>query len=342
MDYSAIFCNFEGLYTHFCMDKRKIDYIKCHGSGNEFVMIGYIGELNATHVEDIPLVELARWACSHDKGLSADGVLVWVGTAQNGEDMDVMRMFNPDGSEAEMCGNGIRCVARAIAEEYGESEFTVWSGGRSYEITRCEDIYPTMPTFGVKIPVRLWSDDFRMPQSAEGRFIDTPIEALHPTLRWSAINVGNPHIIAKVEEVDLELLCNIGERVTHLREIFPNGVNVSFMKVVSPSEIYVATFERGAGLTPSCGTAMTSSATAAVLMGEISAGTTVSVCNRGGKVQCRTTVGEEIVTELIGNATYMSDGSISYDEGEGYTYTVDYEYTDEQQLYTQFTESINH
>lgn len=324
------------------MSKHEIDYIKCHGSGNEFVMIGYIGELNATHVEDIPLVELAQWACSHDKGLSADGLLVWVGTAQNGEDMDVMRMFNPDGTEAEMCGNGIRCVARAIAEEYGESEFTVWSGNRPYEITRQEDIYPTIPTFGVEIPVRLWSDDFRMEQSSEGRFINTPIEELHPTLRWSAINVGNPHIIAKVEEVDLELLCAIGKRVTELRHIFPNGVNVSFMKVVSPTEIYVATYERGAGVTPSCGTAMTSSATAAVLMGEVEADTIISVCNRGGKVECRTSVGEKIVTQLIGNATYINDGSISYDEMEGYSYQIDFEYEDEQQAYNKFVESIKH
>lgn len=324
------------------MDKRKIDYVKCHGSGNEFVMIGYIGELDATHVEDIPLVELSRWACSRDAGLGADGLLVWVGTVQDGEERDVMRMFNPDGTEAEMCGNGIRCVARAIAEEYGETEFTVWSGGKAYEISCHEAIFDTIPTFGVKISVALQSDDFCAGQPSEGRFIDSPIEALHPTLRWSYINVGNPHIIAKVEEIDLELLTTIGKRIAELPKIFPRGVNVSFMKVVSPTEIFVATYERGAGLTPSCGTAMTSSATAAVLMGEVSADTTIAVCNRGGKVMCRTTVGEHIVTELIGNATYMSDGTITYAAEEGYSFDAEYEYADEAEQYDRFVESLKH
>ena len=187
----------------------KFDYIKCHGSGNEFVMVDAVKE----NLASIDLAAFARFVCDRENSVGADGVLLIVKSG----DMYGMRMFNPDGSEAEMCGNGIRCVAR-LAEEYvGEREFDMFSGGNIYGIVRAEDIYPGIPTYGVDLKVRLASDDFGFACGAE-LFISQKIERLDSELRWTAINVGNPHIVAEVTEIDYDHLTRLGNRVLELRE----------------------------------------------------------------------------------------------------------------------------
>jgi diaminopimelate epimerase len=225
-----------------------------------------------------------------------------------------MRMFNPDGSEAEMCGNGIRCVAR-LAEEYvGCREFEMFSGGNTYGIVHAEDIYPAMPTYGVDLKVKLSSADFGFAKGGE-QFIAQKIERLDTELSWTAINVGNPHIVAEVEEIDYDNLTKLGERVLELKEEFPKGINVSLVKVMGNNRIFVATYERGAGITASCGTAMTSSATAMALNGRCSFGATIEVENRGGAVRCICHNDLRLHTQLIGNASYISYGSVEANEG---------------------------
>ena len=284
----------------------KFDYIKCHGSGNEFVMVDAV----KYNLEGIDLVEFARFVCNRESAVGSDGVLLLVKQG----DMYGMRMFNPDGSEAEMCGNGIRCVAR-LAEEYvGKREFDMFSGGNIYHITREEDIIEGVPTYGVDLAVRLASGDFGFAEGAE-QFVSQRIERLDAELLWTAINVGNPHIVAEVEEIDYDHLTRLGERVLELKAEFPKGINVSLVKVVGENEIFVATYERGAGITASCGTAMTSSATAMALNGRCDYEATIDVLNRGGKVRCICHKEGALHTQLIGNASYISKGVITA-EGE--------------------------
>ena len=310
----------------------KANFIKCHGSGNEFVMIDSL----VHDLSDVSLSQLSCAVCDRETGIGADGVLLLV---RNTEGLYGMRMFNPDGSEAEMCGNGIRCIAR-LAEEYiGEGEFTLTSGGKLYPTRRSEDIFPEIPTYGVEIGVRLWSDDFRMNASAKGNFIDRPIEALSEELRFTAINVGNPHIIAKVEKIDLGLLKELGEKVTTLREIFPRGVNISFVEMREPNSIFVTTYERGAGITPSCGTAMTSSATAMALMGLCDYGTPIKVVNRGGAVECICSQQGGLHTTLIGNATYICEGELSLD-GTRFAFDIKHHFDDEAARYNAMLASL--
>ena len=229
-------------------------------------------------------------------------------------DMFGMRMFNPDGSEAEMCGNGIRCVAR-LAEEYvGAKEFDMFSGGNTYGIVRAEDIHPAMPTYGVDLQVRLASPDFGFAEGAE-QFVSQRIERLDSDLLWTAINVGNPHIVAEVEEIDYDHLSRLGERVLELKEEFPKGINVSLVKVLGENRIFVATYERGAGITASCGTAMTSSATAMALNKRCDYEATIEVENRGGAVRCICHSEGGLHTQLIGNASYLSYGRVVAEEG---------------------------
>lgn len=305
------------------------DYIKCHGSGNEFVMVDAVKH----NLDGIDLVAFARFICDRENSVGADGVLLLVEC--NG--MYGMRMFNPDGSEAEMCGNGIRCVAR-LAERYtGVGKFDMFSGGNTYAITHAEDIYPAMPTYGVDLKVRLTSDDFGFAKGAE-RFVSQRIERLDDNLLWTAINVGNPHIVAEVSEIDYAHLTRLGERVLELREEFPKGINVSLVKVLGKNRIFVATYERGAGITASCGTAMTSSATAMALNGRCDYEAVVEVENRGGAVRCVCHKEGGLHTQLIGNASYISYGEVVAEENT-FNYVALGVFESEIALYNDFLRS---
>lgn len=309
----------------------EIGFIKCHGSGNEFVMTDSV----ACDMSGIALDALAVRACDRRTGIGADGLLVLV---RSGECGYGMRMFNPDGTEAEMCGNGIRCIARLAAGYAGRDEFFLASGGREYLITRYEDIWRTVPTFGVRIPVRLRSDDFAM-QCAEDGFLAQPIPELDSDLRFTAVNVGNPHVVAEVERIDYGLLERLGERVKDLPRIFPHGVNVSLVEVRRRNTIFVATYERGAGITPSCGTAMTSGATAMALAGRCDFGARIDVLNRGGAVRCICSREGGLNTTLVGNATYESKGRIEIC-GNDFRFVTDEVCCDEKAAYDDYLKAL--
>lgn len=308
----------------------KLSYIKCHGSGNEFVMVDAVG----VELQGVDLASLSRFVCSRDLGTGADGLLLLC--ERNG--LYGMRMFNPDGSEAEMCGNGIRCVARLADERgYCTGVFDMWSGANIYRISREEDIYPSLPTYGVTLGVRLKGESFGFMSGEE--FVAGVIPALHKELQWTAIDVGNPHIVAEVEAIDYDLLESLGRRVTELHEEFPRGVNISLVVRTSKNRIFVATYERGAGITASCGTAMTSSATAMALRGRCDYGATIDVENRGGMVRCVCYKEGGLATRLIGNATYTAYGDIEVD-GASLSMVERGEYGDEVALYEEFVDRL--
>lgn len=311
----------------------KLQYIKCHGSGNDFIMID--GVAQADRLSGVDLAALARTACDRSNGIGSDGVLLLVSSA----DGYGMRMFNPDGSEAGMCGNGIRCVAR-LAERYvGQSEFDLVSGGRIIRVRHAEPICRGIETYGAQIGIRTASDDFAFMAGRE-RFVEQPIEALADDLLFTAIDTGNPHLVARVGRIDLERLDELGRRANGMRDILPHGVNLSLCEQRDGHTLFVATYERGAGITLSCGTAMTSAATAAVLAGRMQAERDIRVMNRGGMVLCRTHIGREgIVTRLTGNATFEWSGSLDFD-GEALRYDVS-DKTDEQQAWQRFVDEIN-
>lgn len=312
--------------------RMEIGFIKCHGSGNDFVMVDAVGQ----RLSDVSLPSLARAACDRQKGIGADGLLVLVYDEKMGR--YGMRMFNPDGTEAEMCGNGIRCIARAAQKYTGDARFTLMSGGREYDVAQWEPIASGVPTFGVRIPVRLWSDDFAM-SAPDEKFIARPIADLDGNLLFTAINVGNPHIVAKVERIDYDLLTRLGEKVKEMPQIFPHGVNVSLVEVRRRNEIFVATYERGVGITLSCGTAMTSSATAMTLLGECDFDKPIDVFNRGGMVRCICSREGGLSTMLIGNATYEYAGRIFSDES-AFRFVVDRECNAEREAYERFLNDL--
>lgn len=309
------------------------NYIKCHGSGNEFVMIDTVSQ----SLEGVDLAAMSQSLCRRNGGIGADGILLLV---RNEIGVYGMRMFNPDGSEAEMCGNGIRCIAR-MAQQYIDSDhFDLTSANKLYPTALYTPVFRDIPTYGVEIGVSLWSDDFLMVPSESGNFIGRVIEELHPSLRWTAISVGNPHIVAQIDKIDLSLLEQMGEKEKSLKEIFPNGVNISLVEVKGPNRIFVTTFERGAGITPSCGTAMTSSATAMALLGVCDYDTDIIVENRGGAVRCICSNKDGLKTTLIGNASYTEKGVITFD-GRDFAATRTEIISKEIEDWSAFVESLN-
>ncbi len=277
----------------------KIEYILCHGSGNRFVMLDAVKE----NLEGLQTPDFIQTTCQQN---SADGVLFMTLHAPTG--LYEMRMFNTDGSQAEMCGNGIRCVARWVRERYLHQEsFQMISGEKHYQITHEPEISEGVETYSVEIGIATATEDFTL---TESRFVGKPIEALDSSLYFTYLNLGNPHIVAMCEEIDLEKLTELGERVKKLPMIFPRGVNVSLIKYIDKQQIFVATYERGVGLTPSCGTAMTASCTAATLLG-VCRDERVEVRNRGGMVYCTTSLQPSLSTKLTGNATFDSVGHLN-------------------------------
>ncbi len=257
----------------------------------------------ASHRAELFEIDFIQEVCHN---FSSDGVLYL--TREDKEHL-AMRMFNTDGSEAEMCGNGIRCIARLADERYLHSDsFTLYSGGKPYPITRQREIAKGVATYSVDIAISYTSPDFKYSAMP---FIGKKIESLDAALCFTYLNLGNPHITAQCDEIDLQRLSSLGERVKELAEIFPNGVNVSLFKVMAPEQIFVATYERGVGLTASCGTAMTASSSAAALLGLCPEGAEIDVRNRGGAVKCLTSLAPTLTTRLAGNATYIAEGELT-------------------------------
>ena len=309
-----------------------LKFIKCHGSGNDFVMIDAVEQ----DLQGRDLATLSRDVCDRDKGIGADGLLLLV---EQGEGY-AMRMFNPDGSEAEMCGNGIRCVARMAQKYIPTQQFTLRSGGRIFEISVDGELRDNVKAFGVEIPITLNGHDFAMINESES-LQEQLLPELDANLRFTALNLGNPHIVARCEKIDIDLLERLGEMVKHLPALFPNGVNVSLYEILGEQKIFVATYERGAGITLSCGTAMTASTTAAVLAGYIPANRPIEVCNRGGKVICEVHPHNDgLSTRLSGNATYEYAGTLSEECDGRIKFDIDNIFAAEITAYEEFATEV--
>lgn len=313
--------------------EQKFEIIKCHGSANDFIMIDVARN---PELQSVDWSAFARVACDRESGIGSDGLLLVV---KRGDGIYGMDMLNPDGTHAEMCGNGIRCVARLAYERGYLDSGVLFSSDRLFRIGREEALSSGIDTFSVEIGIDLTSPSFGFAADNEP-FIAKRIEALDPDLKFTALNLGNPHIVAQVERIDMALLESLGQRVMSLKTEFPDGINVSLYECRNQREIFVATYERGAGITMSCGTAMTASATAAAMLKRTAEGERIDVKNRGGKVFCTTRLdGDKIITKLAGNATFVWWGSAKFDNGV-LSYAIESN-TGEEELWQEFVDGLN-
>lgn len=245
---------------------------KYHGLGNDFVLIENL-DLSAP---DDP--EFARRLCDRRTGIGADGVL-YINPDEQGDAF--MKILNSDGSEAEMCGNGIRCVAKhmydfAIAPTE-RMRINTLAGMMDIEVT-VRDGLAVAAAVDMGAP-RLDCSD--IPMDCAGRFIDGTIEVDGRKLVGTAVSMGNPHFITFQELSDEDLL-ELGPRVER-HHMFPKKTNTEFVRVKG-DVLEVKVFERGAGWTMACGTGACATAVAAALKGIVPYDRDVRVRLPGGEL----------------------------------------------------------
>ncbi|WP_309120010.1 diaminopimelate epimerase [Paenibacillus sp.] len=299
-----------------------ITLLKCHGSGNDFVLIDEIS--NDYDIDEALRVKLVTELSDRGKLIGSDGLLF----VQRSEHADArMRFFNTDGSEAEMCGNGVRCVGRYVCELFGKDEVVIETMKRDIPIRRVADLFPNVPTFDVTIGEPSLAIASLPMISSVDPHIDQPIEELSPTLRFTAASIPNPHAIAVVDTFEPELL-DIAERANRERTVFPRGVNMSFLKVLERNSVFVLTYERGVGITNSCGTAMSASSFVSCLLDRCDPNVPIKVYNKGGMVNCLVDGDAEGIARgeasvhLIGNATWVFETTLTVPSADPSGWTV--------------------
>ena len=270
--------------------------IKVHGSMNTFYMF--------ESEERADFAQLAIQLSALDSDV--DGILVILPSAVAHAKM---RVFNNDGSEASMCGNGLRCVARYVCERDGVQEAVIETMKASLRVKKEDTLNEGIETYAVEISPVLFSLS-SLPMSYEGHseWIHKPLPFVSEEIPFSAVAVPNPHLIGIVP-ADLQKNTSHQQKWAQYfngeNEYFSDGVNVSYVTPVE-NGIFVRTYERGVGFTNACGTAMTASALISCMAGLVPYGD-VSVYNPGGMVKCSVSShGNDIQLQLTGNATYLS------------------------------------
>ena len=240
----------------------KIDFVKMHGIGNDFIII----DDRSLSIESVkPYPELAEKLCSRHFGIGADGILLILPS----EDHDFkFRIFNSDGSMAQMCGNGLRCVARYVYEQgiipKKIMQVDTLAGILVPEIITDEDGQVKSVRVDMGEPVL---DCSRIPVRCDkDRAVEEPLATDLGTFKITTVSMGNPHAVVFVDQVDETDIAGIGRQIeTH--SLFPEKTNVEFIEVVGPAELKMRVWERGAGITLACGTGACAALTAASLTG---------------------------------------------------------------------------
>lgn len=278
-----------------------IEFVKYHGLGNDFVLID-----NRHLPEPCLTPEQAIAWCDRHFGIGADGVIFAL-PGQNGTDY-TMRIFNSDGSEPEMCGNGIRCLAKFIADLENQSEAT-------YRIhTLAGVITPKLNADGqvtvdMGVPRLSAAEIPTTLATVAEKAIDQPLEVAGQIWQVTCVSMGNPHCITFVEDVSAIPLEAIGPQFEH-HAVFPQRTNTEFIQVVRPDYLKMRVWERGAGITLACGTGACASLVAAVLNGKSDRRATVEL--PGG---CLAIEWSEIDQRLYmtGPATRVFSGKVEVD-----------------------------
>lgn len=251
-------------------------YTKMHGIGNDYLFV--FGEVPAN------AAQLAVKYSNRQSGIGSDG-MIYINYSDIADFS--MRIFNADGSEAKMCGNGIRCVARFVREKgyTDKDELTVetLSGVKHLLID------------GGSVTV-----DMGKAEISDDLMLDLGFEC-------TPVSVGNPHAVIFTDDVALILLRDIGPKV-ECNKAFPGRVNVEFVSVVGDNELRMRVWERGSGETLACGTGACASAAAAVSKDLCRKGEPIKVHLDGGDLEI--TVKNDFTCLMRGPAEFVSEGEI--------------------------------
>lgn len=245
----------------------QLPFTKMHGLGNDFVVIRGQGLA-------LPSPDQIRALADRRRGIGFDQLLWLEEPRRTGDDVHY-RIFNGDGSEAEQCGNGARCIARLIAAP-GRHEVRLGHAGGTLRARLSDD---------GAVTVEMGVPEFRpahIPFIAEREAAVYAVDAGGEQVALGVVSMGNPHGVLTVASTDTAPVARLGPLLER-HERFPNRANIGFMQVLAPDRIRLRVFERGAGETSACGTG----ACAAVVIGRTwnLLGSRVSVELPGGELQ---------------------------------------------------------
>ena len=259
------------------MDNATADltFLKMHGTGNDFVVV------DGRAADERDWGDAARRLCDRHFGVGSDGLLLVLPSST--ADF-TMRMWNPDGSESEMCGNGIRCFGKYVYDAglTRRREFAVdtLAGIKRLAVH-------SGPSGVDRVTVAMGAPELRperIPIAATGdTFVDQPLRVSDQELTITGVSMGNPHAVAYIDRPVREYpLDRIGPLVEH-DPLFPRRINFEICNLVGPDEIDVRVWERGAGLTLACGTGACAVAVASQIKGLV--GRRVRVNLPGGSLE---------------------------------------------------------
>lgn len=307
------------------MMKRNL--LKVHGSGNTFYLY------NTDKENEFDWANLAKWLCEKDNDGGADGLLLVLPSSTADAKM---RVINADGSEASMCGNGLRCVARYVCEKLDKNEAIIETMKANLKVREDQPIFESIPTYAVEIsPVSFLLSSLPMKYDNQTEIRHQILKEFSDTIKFTAVSVPNPHLIGIVDAHYIQNNSHqklLAEHLNGANEFCEDGINVSYVYPMGNDTIFVRTFERGVGFTNACGTAMTASSLVSYLTGIVDSNT-VTVYNPGGFVKCEVSDNDDdYQLTLIGNATVIAEYEIDIADNRQYTITGRKD-TDEQLAY---------
>ena len=262
-----------------------------HGLGNDYIYF----DLVSTPISSIDWQAMAVRLSNRHTGIGGDGIVLIMPS----ETCDFrMRIFNADGSEAEMCGNASRCIGKYVFERGLTRKTTLTletgAGVKTLHLHICNE---EVESVSVEMGKPIIDEGLKMKD-------ESPSSATLPPL--FIVDMGNPHAVVMVEgEITDEMVCQLGPRIEKDKR-FPAGTNVEFVRVDNQQELTMRVWERGSGETMACGTGACASAVAAFAQGLTDHEVTVHL--RGGNLTIR--IDEDWNVLMIGGATFVFDGEI--------------------------------
>ncbi|MBS0205711.1 MAG: diaminopimelate epimerase [Planctomycetes bacterium] len=272
-------------------------FTKMHGAGNDYVYFDCFADPVPV---DIPRTAIA--ISDRHTGVGGDGlVLICPSEVADAR----MRMFNADGSESEMCGNAIRCVAKYVYDRglarKSELKIETGRGILTMQLSTGGNGLVDQVTVNMGAPIL---DAEQIPTTLPGNPpLNVPLTVAGMQIQVSCISMGNPHCVVFVDEVNDDWVLRVGPQIEH-HAAFPRRVNAEFIQIVSKDEFLMRVWERGSGETLACGTGACASAVAAALTGRTNR--TVTARLRGGNLKLEWSAGGDVF--MTGPATEVFSG----------------------------------
>ncbi len=277
--------------------RKKVRFTKMHGAGNDYV---YINALEIVP-ENLPL--LSQQISNRHFGIGSDGLVA----IMRSDVADFrMRMFNADGSEAEMCGNASRCIGKYVYEKglTRKSEVTLetLAGIKLLKLDIQADEVRSV-TVDMGVPV-LMPEEIPVLSASKDSMVSEKVSVNGKDYLVTAVSMGNPHAVIFTDAITDEMVCREGAAL-EVAEIFPKKANIEFARILDSENIEMRVWERGSGETMACGTGACATVVAAVLNGLTARRVTVHLLG-GDLVICWDEVSGHVM--LSGGAEFIADG----------------------------------